>query len=135
MWCSLTIFKVFYCRIIDILQDLVISKTGSQYLVAKSLICVRLLQALTNLCSNFHQCCTFDGTTEDWRNLCNHFNQSSLLFWTKWIDKCVQNTDRLAKKSFEDIGLSKMISVFMVGTENSFLSWFETYVFLEMGQY
>ncbi|KAJ3639005.1 hypothetical protein MTP99_002332 [Tenebrio molitor] len=95
------------------LQDFIKSETDRSLLVAKSLMCARFLQAVINLCPHFNKCCTFNGTMEDWSRICGHFNKSSLQFWENWIEKCVQETDRRAKRRFSDVTVCSMISILL----------------------
>lgn len=88
--------------------------------VSKSLICARFLQAVTNLCPNFNKCCTFNGTTEDWSKICSHFTTCSVQFWENWIGSCVLETDKKAKKLFNDISVCSMISILLVTTLHFF---------------
>ncbi|RZC38420.1 conserved oligomeric Golgi complex subunit 1, partial [Asbolus verrucosus] len=95
------------------LRDFIKSEASPKLLVLKSLMCARFLQAITNLCPHFNKCCTFSGTTDDWSKICNHFGESSVQFWENWVHKCVQSTDREAKKQFADINVCSMISVLL----------------------
>ncbi|XP_015836994.1 conserved oligomeric Golgi complex subunit 1 isoform X2 [Tribolium castaneum] len=81
--------------------------------VAKSLLCARFLQAVTNLCPHFNKCCTFNASTEDWSRICGHFTKSSVQFWENWIESCVQETDKQARKLFSDVSVCSMISVLL----------------------
>ncbi|CAH0551337.1 unnamed protein product [Brassicogethes aeneus] len=71
-------------QITNFIDNLTKSTQDSNNKVAKSLVCARFLQAISQLCPNFNTCCNFNNITEDWSKICNIFNKTSFNLWSIW---------------------------------------------------
>lgn len=110
---SLT-FSQFFCRFIHFLEEFLKKEATRDVLVKKSLGFARLLQGILLLCPNFQKCCTFSGNTNDWTQICNIFNKTTLKFWRNWVKYCNYEIEVTAAKLLDKIEHKDMLRILAV---------------------
>nr|XP_023021072.1 conserved oligomeric Golgi complex subunit 1 isoform X1 [Leptinotarsa decemlineata] len=83
----------------------------TEHLIAKSIICARFLQAIIELCPNFHKCCTFNNSADDWLKICDIFTKTSHVLWLNWVKDSVKRTEKECE-ILDDISPRSMLKMF-----------------------
>lgn len=88
--------------------------TRERDFILRSLMCARILQAITVLCHNFKKCCSTSGTDE-WEKIRSSLTKTSLEFWSFWMEDVVEQITTLSSQLFNDMDVVKMLEIYQVG--------------------
>ncbi|KRT83470.1 hypothetical protein AMK59_4619, partial [Oryctes borbonicus] len=101
--------KSFKC-FIDFLQQNVTPNNGNDFIL-KSLLCARILQAITVLCPNFKKCCSAGGSDE-WEKIRVALTKASLEFWYYWVDDVISQITEISSQVFDGMDVVQMLQMY-----------------------
>lgn len=81
--------------------------------ILKSLLCARILQAITVLCPNFKKCCS-TGSSDDWEKVQTPLIKASLEFWRHWMDDVIAQITELSSQVYDEMGVISMLQIYHV---------------------
>ncbi|GJQ76325.1 hypothetical protein Trydic_g2048 [Trypoxylus dichotomus] len=95
---------------IDFLHQNVNQKNGKDFIL-KSLLCARILQAITVLCPNFRKCCSASGSDE-WEKIRVALTKASLEFWYYWVEDVIAQITELSSHVFSEMNVAQMLQMY-----------------------
>ncbi|XP_018569113.1 conserved oligomeric Golgi complex subunit 1 [Anoplophora glabripennis] len=81
-----------------------------EHVVVKSIVCARFLHAISTFCPNFHKCCTFNNTSDDWLKVCDIYNKTSHVLWQYWVKDTIKRTEEDVER-FNDISPNYVLKI------------------------
>ena len=83
--------------------------------VLKSLMCARLLQAITYLCPHFKECCCINQS-DCWDKMCSDFTATSTELWQNWVDDIIEKLVTVSKDVMKHTDVSNTLSLLLVSS-------------------
>lgn len=105
---------------IDFLQQNVNSTLKKDFIL-RSLLCARILQAITVLCTNFKKCCS-TSSSDEWEKIRSSLIKASLEFWNHWMKDVMMQLMELSSHIFNEIDTVRMLQLYHVSVSNIFYS-------------